>query len=311
MPTPQTARIQTWLIDPSASLPSDTQRSFLEQLIPAVQAWQQWMDEGGLDALIVWAQREAPDGMDGAEVASETWLDVHDRLAHAVERFQSDRSLPRFSTVEEVARYHGIQLRLRLQGRWRRRPAPTVSIQAQTLIHRPRITEQVEARRKGLVLGFAGCWFAEEHRSGRSQKSPEHWWQMLRMGLDLIEGSASGAQRNDVTEAVDRLRFKLYLLSPLRSWLRASGWTVTGLPQTPPKHPAVRPLMTQLRPSMTRALASLDGADSAERRALGAILQGATVRTRLASFGTSPNVRRPRLWALAAEIGARVAAEMG
>lgn len=296
--------IRDWILAPSLALPETTRPTFCAQLIRAVRAWRAWMDRGGVEELLRWANRNAPAGVDGAEAAAETWLDVRDRLSGAVDRALRGRSLPDFSTVEEVKRYHRLQLRLRLQGRWRRAPREIPGLDM-VLPHREtRTPQQVDARRTQRVVAFAACWLLADVSSGTSTKSRAHWWQMLCVGLDLTEGAAVGPRRNDVTEAVDRMRLRLHVLRPLRRWLEAQQWPAPSLLlDAPPAVGAIAPTLDTLRSALVDAIEAI-ACSEAERTALRAVLvRGGTLRNRLRHFGTDRTARRAQLWSLAARIG--------
>ena len=259
--------------------------------------------------------------------ATDTWIDVRERLQLAVERRRAGRSLPNFgaeaelSLAQQAHRYHRLQLHLRLTGRWRRAPdtAPFDDVTAadEALLGGPSAVEQeAEARTSALALHFAAFWYRldAEAARGRRGKGAAWWWAMLQHGLGIASADGPlGGDRNDPAEATGRVQLRLSTSLGLLRWLRAWAsarpyWMQVSFSLPDPQHPAgaeVEGALQQLRPALSALLTDR----GPERRALHRLLlEGGGIRSALPHFeGDGPAARRQRMLDLAEQSGGEAA----
>ncbi len=304
--------LREWLLTPISTLPEGV---ILDTgtLCQSIRAYRDWHDGGGLQRLVQQAGRLSRDHDRVMDALNETWLDVRSRMADCVLRASSGRSFPRLQTVQDVERYHLIQLRLRLQGRWSRsrREVPLCDLDLHST---PRAEALVETRQSALPLRFAACWSLADIPQRSPDKDMDWWWSMLRHSLDIEKLADLGGARNDPTEALDRLRLRLAFAQGLRPWL--CRWAVgqadwsdlsVSLPRQRPDHRAVEALLPTLRAATGRALEDA-GLDEAERLGLEKVLiRGATVRGNLHRFTGD---RRARATALCEQLGMATCKQM-
>ena len=258
------------------------------------------------------AIREARGNVErGTEAASETYLDVRERLEATVDRAQRGRSLADFSKPspngeQNVQRYHTIQARLRLQGKWsRQRAQEAYEDTRQGQEHSA--YRQVEARTYTVPVHFAAWWTLvdtkqKQTRDGRV-KGEAWWWQMLLHALDVVKLGELGSDRNDPTEALMRMRLRFAVTQGLAGWLRVWAkqhvyWRQLSFGLPDPEHVPARETMNQalaqIRPALERCLEQLDATDR-ERRALrGTLIRGENVRTSIRHMSGTDNESRTR-----------------
>ena len=308
-------------------------------------AYSAWMRLGtraepgvGFHALQRFAMGRVRGNLDrGREVANATWLDVRERLDRARAREaegqpHTDLRVPGEVLEDNCWRYHRIQAHLRATGRWERRRNERPFDEAWFVGDGVEGAEEalegeVEARTHAVHLHFAAWWYridaqprSQRSKRGQRVKDRRWWWAMLEHALDLAEATGLGADRNDPTEARYRLQLRLRValgLGPwLRGWARGRGsyWRQVAFALPDPDHPAQRDVeeaLVLLRPLFEEAIAGLDGADDAERRALrGTVIEAQNVRTAIRHFrGEDNEARTQRMLALATEVGMRVAGD--
>ena len=306
---------QAWLEAPLLRTAAGLDASSLrERMVPTIAAYQRWHVGDGPLELRALALRLTRDTDRAEDAFGETYLDVRTRLEGCVERAAAGRSLPGFATVEDVARYHRIQLRLRLQGRWSRRRV-MVSVEDVTLSTAPDVEEQLHRSQHALPLRFAACWLLSDHPTRVASKDAAWWWSMLRHSLGLDRRADLGGARNDPTEALDRFRLRMAAAKGLHRWLQdwaagREGWAALGveLPTKRPDHRPVALLLPHLQDALREALDELDEATPAEREALRRMLvSSASARRNLSAFGGD----RRRSMVLAEVAGARAATILG
>lgn len=315
------ALLSQWLegtADDPAMLPPP-----LPTLLPLhAVAYHQW-HEGGIDdtgpgllALHRWSVRVAGNPDTGTRVASETYLDVRDRLAAVVDAVERgarhiDLRTPAPEPRANVWRYHRIQARFRIQGRWRRERAHDLyddGLQARTDTHEG----QVQARTFALPLFVASAWFRAD--AEHMNRSPGWWWSALLHGLRMREVALAPAQRNDPTEAALRLRVRLAACTGLSRWLRRQARTrpawnqvQLALPEagaTAPD-PAMIALLDRVRSALASAIATIASSEDEQRTLHRILVQSRTVRTQLRHFaGDDATARRARMMDLAEAAGA-------
>lgn len=317
------ALLSSWLGDVGPDL-ANLPRG-LDVVLPAnAVAYQQW-HLGGVDgagpgfvALHRWCIRVAGNIDRGSEAASETYLDVRDRLAGVVAACRADSKVidlrqPHGEPRQNVDRYHKIQARFRIQGRWRRERSTVLYDDARALDPQ-RPGGRAEARTYALPLYVAGRWY--QHDAARLDRGLSRWWPALLHGLGLDDTPSSDAGRNDPTEAVLRLRVRLSACIGLSRWLRLAArdrptWTRAhfGLPQdraNDAENADLQVFLECVRPALQESIAHVNG-DAAERAALLKILVlGRTVRNQVRVFaGDTSAARRERLFELAEVAGTR------
>lgn len=264
------------------------------------------------------------------ECASETYLDVRERLEGLAERHRRGKSIPDFrqpwSEDERNAhRYHAIQLRLRLQRKWTRERFHQEYEDPRHSGDRgewERPFRAAEARTYALTLHFAAWWMLLDVRERRSRdgrvKGRSWWWSMVQHALDVRRVNDLGGDRNDPTEALMRLRLRFSACQGLNPWLRVWAsehpyWNQVsfGLPDPDNRQAeaAARKALEQLRPALGHALAEM-GLAAAEQRALeGTLIRGENVRTSTRHMaGDAPAGRLERMGALSESAG-RLAAQ--
>lgn len=234
------------------------------------------------------------------ECASETYLDIRERLEGMVERHNRGKSIPDFRSPwpedeKNTHRYHTIQLRLRLQKKWTRE---RVHLEYEDPRHSGESGQweqdfrAADARTYALTLHFAAWWTLLDIKEKRTRdgrlKGRAWWWKMLQHALDLQRVDDLAGDRNDPTEALMRLRLRFSACQGLNPWLRVWAaqhpyWNQVsfGLPDpdnTQAEAAAVEALEA-LRPALGKALADMD-LNAAEQRALeGTLIRGENVRT--------------------------------
>jgi len=277
----------------------------------------------GFLALHALAIREARGSVErGTEAASDTYLDVRDRLERFVERALKGRSLPDFTKPgpigeDNVHRYHAIQARLRLKGKWTKRRAEEAYDDARHASEWKQAVGAAEARTYALPLHFAAWWTLLDSRVRTTRdgrvKDQGWWWEMLLHALDVRKLGSLGGDRNDPTEALLRLRLRFAVSQGLAGWLRRRAHQVPswrqvqfGLPDpdNAPAREAMVEALATVRPALGAALEGLDATD-AERDALRrTLIRGDNVRTSTRGVsGADANERHARLFALGEDLG--------
>ncbi|MFT5684703.1 MAG: hypothetical protein ACI8RZ_005647 [Myxococcota bacterium] len=295
-----------WLTQPLSALPAGVSLD-TEAMVMAIQVYRQWHERGGLERLQRQAARLSRDSDQVMDALNETWLDIRERMVGCVERAVNGRSFPKFQTIKGVEKYHWIQLRLRLQGRWGR-PSREFSTCEMELPTQSRAEALVATRRSALPLHFAACWTLADLPRRASKKGAGWWWSMLRHSLDIEKQSNLGGARNDPTEALDRLRLRLAFAQGMRPWLThwaagRPGWTdlQVSLPERCPSVDAVAFTLPALQGAIGAALGVV-GLGFEERLGMEKLLLcGATVRGNLHRF--SGEDRRGRVSELAEQLG--------
>lgn len=304
-----------WLHRPLQDAPADLDvAELIETLGPTIRAYHAWLSAGGLESLNAYARRCAGSDPDrGSDAATETYLDVHDRIENAVSRAVAGRSVPSWSNTAAVTRYHRLQVQLRLRGRWSRRRA-FVSTDDVILPVDETVTRVLDVRRHALPLWFAVRWTMADV-CANTDKPAGWWWQMLRHGLGLEKVSELGGARNDPGEAVARLRARLAVAVALRPQLERWAaehplWSVPGTvsleePPAPHEIASVSRLLPQLRAALSAGLDAVP-MSPAESQAMARILvRGSTARTQLGKLdGADSGARVARLLGLSVDIGA-------
>ena len=253
----------------------------------------------------------------GTDAAIATWLDVRERLDELDGRLQRGASVPDFrqpspDPTANCWRYHRVQARLRVHGKWSHRVS---EVPGDVDLAPAPPSEVAEARTHAVQLHFAAWWYLlstrpRRTRSGRT-KGPSWWWSMLEHALQLADVLDLGSDRNDPTEAMHRLRLRFAACLGLGPWLRrwAAGrpyWQQLAFTLPDPDHPArheVADALDTLHPLLATAIAELPDADTEERQGLaGCLLSGWNVRTTLRRFrGDTPPERWQRMLDLAME----------
>ena len=251
---------------------------------------------------------------------------VRERLEATVDRAQRGRSLADFSKPsangeQNVQRYHSIQARLRLQGKWtRNRVQEAYEDTRQGQEHAA--YRQVEARTYTVPVHFAAWWTLidtkhKQTRDGRI-KGEAWWWQMLLHALDVVKLGELGSDRNDPTEALMRMRLRFAVTQGMASWLRVWAkqhvyWRQLSFGLPDPEHVAARETMNQalvqIRPALERCLELIDASDR-ERRALrGTLIRGENVRTSIRHMSGTDNESRSQRFLHLGEALGRAAAD--
>lgn len=287
-------------------------------------------DQPGFLALHRFAIREARNVERGTEAASETWLDVRTRLEKTVERAAAGKSVPDFSGPTEIGednchRYHGIQARLRVRGKWSRTKATEIYEEGRHSSDWRGAFRAAEARTYALPLHFSAWWTlldvkTRTTRDGRT-KGVGWWWKMLLHALDLEKIDALGGDRNDPTEAILRLRLRFAVSQGLAAWLRR--WSVShpywsqvefGLPDPDNKvaREAAEEALALVREALGAAIEAADLTDGERKALTGTLMRGENVRTstRLVS-GDDAAERQARLFALGEAVGRDAADRLG
>lgn len=315
MYTPTDRWLTTWLHQPLAASPAIDPDPVVAAMVPAITAYRQWCDADGLLLLRQLALRLTRDSDRAEDAVAETFLDVRDRMMGCVDRARAGRSLPGFRSVEDVARYHRIQVRLRIQGRWRH-ARPTVSLDDLQRTGCPLVAESctertVAARQHAVPLRIALHWTVADLPTRAAHKDHGWWWSMLLHGLDIRSLDDLGGARNDPTEVTDRLRVRLAVargMGPtLRRWAAdREGWSDLSveIPESCPEVGAVADLLPTLRSAMQNAIIQLRLSEEESGALTRILVTGGTVRTNLRRFsGPDP---RARMMALAESVGAAV-----
>ncbi|MEL6347031.1 MAG: hypothetical protein AAFV53_28210 [Myxococcota bacterium] len=323
-------QFESWVAMPLGQVDAPVdQDKLIDQMIFNLIHYQLWHERGpqdGGDCGLVTLHREAiriaGDISRGTEAATETYLDVRERLRDCVDRALRQRPIPDFRQPlpdgrENVHRYHRIQARLRIQGRWRQRktllPLEDEKIEGawEKDLHR------AETQTYAIPLHFAAMWYHIDVRPRRTrdgrEKNRSWWWRALEHALNLEQIQFSRADRNDPGEAALRLQVRFAAACGLSRWLRRWSedkpyWKQAhfGLPD--PKHPVARPAvesaLNQLRPALIEGIQSMKLGDKESKALHGILTRGDNVRTAIRHFsGETTADRRERMLALAEEAG--------
>jgi hypothetical protein len=282
------------------------------------------VDSGpGFLALHKFAIRDARGSVErGTEAASETWIDVRGRLEQTVARSLKGRSVPDFRRPgpigeDNVHRYHVIQARLRLAGKWTKRKAEEAYDDTRHAAEWAKPFRAAEARTYAAPLHFSAWWTlldlkTRTTRDGRL-KGPAWWWQMLLHALDVEKVDELGGDRNDPTEALLRMRIRFVVSQGIAPWLKGLGikhayWRQVdfGLPN--PENTVAREsvvaALAVIKPALAEAIEAM-GLSAAEEKVLkGTLIRGENVRTSIQGMtGDNANERQARLVMLAEQAG--------
>jgi len=295
-----------WLTQPLSVLPAEVHLD-TEAMLLAIQVYQEWHEHGGLERLQRLAIRRFSDTDRVIEAINSTWLDIRERMTNCVARAAAGQTVPVFQTVEGVEKYHWVQLRLRCQGRWSRRPREIMHLES-AVPCASRTESLVAASQSILPLHFAVQWTLADAPRRVTSKDTTWWWSMLRHSLNIEKQTDLGGARNDPTEALDRLRVRLAFAQGLRPWLVVwtagrPGWSnLHGeLPEHRPDHHAVAAVLPMVRGFAGGCLDELGLADGERLGMEKLLLRGATVRSNLSRFTGCD--RRARISMLAEQLG--------
>lgn len=275
-------------------------------LCRSVRAYEAWLAHQGLTGLLAFAARVSRRNTDSAhEAVSSTWLDVRQRLETAVERSIEGRSVPDFSDPRAVAKYHEVQVRLRLQGRWSRQR--THAELKEGMASRPATTVAVVAtRRQARALQVAALWSLQ---TLGLQDTHARWWATLRHCVELDEVTFEPSRRNDPTEARLSLQGRFLVCSGMRRKLDAwadgrAAWSPCSVhlaeaPPTADRMAEAADAVATLRPALERALEALECTKDERDTLRKCIVEGRLLRTRLRHMtGGTGEARRARFWSL-------------
>ncbi len=264
----------------------------------------------GLLALHAWCVQRARNVDRGTEIATETWLDVRDRLANAAIAVRSGRRPidlrhPSPDLRANSERYHHIQARFRLQGKWKRERAMELYEEGQHASPSPEA--YLDARTHSLPLFVAALWY--QHDTRERDQGVGWWWSALLHGLRLQDTRLDPARRNDPLEAVLRFRVRLSACIGFRRWLnrqaRSMPWLAQEHFQLPEpadasRYPAFSSLLTRILASIEPHIQTLPATNAEKAALLKILVYNRTARTNLKWFsGDSVDERRNRMCDLA------------